>query len=382
MKSSVLIISLIGFLCAMPVVVFGSELSFVVGVTLPIHQTLSQAFTWNDQFYIGTQSLGYSTPYNGSCGLFRITTKGAVTGVLSLANYTSSVGLQGFCSVQSYVFSSNSTVTLLVGNGVGLSASSFQLFEVDLPSFTMTEKGKLFGALYPALVSALNDNQVSWLVDTAGSNAALFSNNFPADIFPPTSSTPLLRFGVSAVFSGISPSSVPAESYIIGVGTHNPPGRGPNVLFNQSLVSGSNATYLPGSTPMAVLTPDGTVVCTSEEATGSSFTTSLNIFPAAQLFPTAPSNVIVAKNSPSRTYGILADDNDIFVFLGSGGPATVSHYQRVATNSYRFVEQVSTGPARLGFDMRSGPLMSATRTFIVASYFTPSDTASVDLYAY
>lgn len=60
----------------------------IASVPLPVHQSVSQAFSWGSEFYVATRTIGITIPYSGSCNLYRFTSGGLLTGTLNLLNIT------------------------------------------------------------------------------------------------------------------------------------------------------------------------------------------------------------------------------------------------------------------------------------------------------
>ena len=341
---------------------------------LPAHQMLSQVFTWQSNFYVGTKTIGLTLPYNATCTLWRFNSKGTNTGSLDLIHVTGSRSFQSTCEILTYACSSNSTVTLVI------SSDSFNtLVEIDLPTFSIVALGQSFIAAYPTLIAI--ESQSNLIAYTKAYSASLYKLAFPGNPLP--SSQPILQFPLQAVYTAASASS----TYFIGVGTTDILSHkgSAQVLFNQSLASGNYST-MSGVSPRAVITHDGTIVSTTEVAgpSGSTFTTYINIFPSSQPFPTTFGPMILAKDSLDKTAGILASNTDIFVFMSSGGPSYLAHFTRSSSHpsSYDFAGGQNIGAASLGYDMLSGGLLSTARTFACASYMTPSDFSQISFYSY
>ena len=91
-----------------------------------------------------------------------------------------------------------------------------------------------------------------------------------------------------------------------------------------------------------------------------------------------PSGLVVS------TTQVLSSSSSSQPLTNAIGPSTLFQYARSTKhpNSYDLVEKQSIGPARLGADMLSGALMSSARTFVCAAYYNPSDSSSVAFYTY
>ena len=197
-----------------------AKVQLIASVSLPVHQSVSQAFSWGSEFYVATRTFGITIPYSGSCNLYRFTSGGLLTGTLNLLNTTVTSYNDEGCTISSYGFSSQSTVTLLLGPYSGL------LVDIDLPSWRILAWGKPFIGYSPALIPS-PPAPVSLLASDTNGGASLYSLDFPAQPLP--SEPPLLQLPLSTVRAGIALQA----GYLIGFSGSSPYSTQIPVLFNQ-----------------------------------------------------------------------------------------------------------------------------------------------------